>query len=80
MYNVKLVNSLQKNFRGFCHIVLNQAEKTVVLEYDSIKRQLSILLWCKNIFEVAQDEGLEWCHESIRLEASFISANKNFKK
>ena len=53
----------KKNFSEFCHIILNQVEKTVLLEYDVIKRWLSILLWCKNIFEVAQDRGLEWHHE-----------------
>ena len=67
MFNVKLVTTnLPKKFQLVLSHSSQLGEKTfLVLECDIIKRWVSVLLWCKNIFAVVQDQGLEWCHESI---------------
>ena len=68
MYYIKLVTSLQKKSAGFVTEFSIRWKKTfVVLEYDFIKRWQSILLWCKNIFLIAQERGLEWRHESYKV-------------
>ena len=83
MFNVKLVTTnLQKKFQLVLSHSSQLSEKIfLVLECDIIKRWVSVLLWCKNIFVVVQDQGLEWCHESCKArDTLFISVNKKFEK
>ena len=60
MFNIKLVTSPPQKIQWvLSHSSQLGGKNIVVLEYDVIKRQLSILLWHKNVFLVAQDGGLE---------------------